>query len=1194
MKKQLPLLVLVVALFTIVWILRPAGDDDDAPVIDATTSADEVEAPPDGLAEAEVHAPDSERVAATSVPLYGTMGGDELPEMETFELEGAVWVDVTVRLPEGDEHDPTLLLVALYPGPGSDFGDHELNLMKDQLSSFVPRIVRAARDGRAREEILFVWTSRRVPESGVLRIPAPAAAPWGLLAISGRFLQQEGATFELSVADLPVVFEPVPGAWLTGRIHLPPEAAGRGVDHEDFDVNAYGRPRDERALETTAEYAAALDPSFRFRRADVYHDLSFELRGLNTSALYSIEVQADKLLDTRREGIDLAPGEHRVLEIALEPGASITGVVRGEDGEAVANASVRGRIMIDRRRDSWHGDRSDGSGAYALHGMPPGEVDLEASADGWEDSAEVTVVLAEGEIAAGVDLVLPRGDLVGGEVVWEDGTPAAGAWIEVFSPVGGRWRDGKNLEATGEADEQGRFLIGGLDADSFEIHAYCLASPTEEELAEGGRGHRPARYVHLEAPRRHAHQGLVHRVESGTLDARIVLAAPLSFPGIVVDDVGDPVPRFAIEAMPARDVANGYSPEQMIAEFEVEDGRFLFGGLYAEEWSATAMAEGYSDMGEGVRVTVPHEGDPIVITLRRLAGISGVVLDPAGVPVAEASVIATGEGPPEDIWDGTEIATTGEDGRFDADDVQPIGLALVARHDDWADSEPVAVLAEPGQPLADIVLRLRVGARITGEVYDAEGDPVAGRAVTCGIGMLGMGETEHMVLTDGDGRFAFEHVTPGKVTVMAMPSPGELMAAEPDFETQTEEEIEQAAMDMLGRFKMETVEVADGEEVHVILGKEQKAPVRIFGRVTEGGGPLTEGAVLAFKEGGSLIDGLKLGRIDAQGNYEVTVDRPGEYVLNVSREGLEGGPGTPFPVDVPAGTELRVDLALPLGSIAGRVIGRDGAPAEGIELRVAEEYTLFGLQDLDDPRSAISDLDGSFSFGTLVPGTYSVYVGAGYDFEKRADTSYGAVVVPGIRVGKDEAVTGVEIRLVGAGELTGVVRDAADQPVAGAAIFVRDGGGRLITNVSRCLTDAVGRYRYPGIAPGGVTVCARKDELTCEDHGPVTITEGGETSLDLELAEGAMLEITTLVDDEPVRARVRVLDAGGRRIESTYSAADLEAMFTEGFSTKVLSVGPLPPGEYRVIVTTADGKKAERSVRVRAGQTTRKVKMRPR
>ncbi len=1200
MKKQAPLLVLlVVALGVLLWLVLSPEEEEPIPAIDSTADrAVPVVPEPDGLED-------------VSLPAAET-GGDEVVEEErhevavtgareedrSFEVEGADGLDVILRMPAGAEPDPTLRLFAVYPTPSAGFEEN-------MLPWITREILDGDRESRARfSGGGFHWALRNVPDSHELRLPIPPRAETVWLQLSGQYLFLGVEERLISRDGGPLVVEPELGARLTGRFHLPPEAAERAITADAFNVLIEGQPRDGERDDDDGNPFASWMGMRGGERAEVSADLTFEYRGLDTSRLYSLYADIDGLLDAAEGEIDLVPGEHRVLEIEVPPGASVSGRVLGEGRASIEHAHVSASTAPTSRftRHDGVSDYSDDQGRYTLHGLAAGEVQLAASAEGWLDSEPTSVVVGDVGTVTAPDIVLGRGHRLGGIVVWPDGSPAGKARVSITAMEDAgrmRWKD---TVGSARADEDGRFEVSGLQDGPFEIKASCNP-PTREEGDAGEEaglddlqppvvdtmdGLPLALWDALESSGDSPWRGIVRDVGPDTLDLRVVLAEPLGFPGRVVDDTGAPVPVFEIEAQPEPRSPTGWSPDEENDDFDTADGTFFMSGLYEGDWGVTARAPGFTEMDDPVVVTIPFAGDPVVITLTRTASVSGVVVDPSGSPVSGAKVVpSSGDVPAFAYGFPGAGSETDASGRFTIDDVDPVGLALVASHEDWATSEATPVEAEPGARLAEVVLRLRVGGRITGEVLDDDGHPVVGQNVVCGPGAMAMGFGGESSTTDASGHFAFDHVTPGKVTVSAMPSEEEMMSA---AESSGADQVRM--IELMSQIKMETVVVADGEEVHVILGSEPKEPVRVHGRVTAAREPVVDGQVFAVAEGGALMEGMKIAAIDEQGDYELTVDRPGAYVLYVGREGADG-PGIPFYVDVPEVAEHRQDLALPTAAVTGHVFGPDGSPAAGISLRIDQEDGILGMGDLDESRVQRTETDGSYLFDSLAPGSYAIHVGPSGPFFLGAESSpYGATVVSGIEVEEGRVITDVDIHLSGGGDLTGVVRDDAGKPVAGATIFVRSANGRWISGISRCMTDAAGRYTYRDLAPGRVTVAAQKGELTCADHGPVTIAEGGAAELDLVLVAGAVLEISSLVDGEPVRATVYVLDESGRQLGGRLAAADLESLITEGFSSRVCKVGPVPPGRYEVVGTTAEGHHAKRSVTVRVGQTTRKVKLR--
>jgi hypothetical protein len=70
-----------------------------------------------------------------------------------------------------------------------------------------------------------------------------------------------------------------------------------------------------------------------------------------------------------------------------------------------------------------------------------------------------------------------------------------------------------------------------------------------------------------------------------------------------------------------------------------------------------------------------------------------------------------------------------------------------------------------------------------------------------------------------------------------------------------------------------------------------------------------------------------------------------------------------------------------------------------------------------------------------------------------------------------------------------------------------------------------------------------------------------------------------------------VLDEDGREYSGMAAPEQLEQSIALGFSSREHRIGPLPPGRYRVIATTPDGKQHKKPVKLR-GQDERKMRIR--
>ena len=1077
---------------------------------------------------------------------------------ETFPTENARWIEVSVVLPRGVPPGDAPALIGFASKRGGEYEEWSTNKLSEQLGiddSFATEV-----------ENEHHWSRRTL--AGSVRMPFPPEAKEGVLFVQSRYLHLD--PFEVALATTTrVTIEPELGAYVTGRCVFPP---GRSAAPQDITVDFDGRAREDGLMGFARPDG---------RDARVRADLTFELRALSASKKYALAGKAKGFVGHFELSFEVSPGERREVTLEFQPGATLAGFVRG-DGQPIADA----KVGLEARRMPWSDDLSvqtDAEGSFLLEGVAAGKVTLVASKDGWRETKSERMEVVEGQRVDGIELVLDAGQRIRGTVLWPDGTPVEGAEVRASKL---RQRRVQSLtRCSSEAD--GSFVLGGLEEAPVEVfarHAPRDAAKPAETFAEegGGRGF----------------EGMVNAagewiaslasVAPGTSDLVLTLQEPHAVQGLVVDDTGAPVRSFHVSALPVGRPDN--APEEVEQSFEAEDGAFTLALGLPGTWSLRASVD--ERASESVELAVPQAGAELRLVLPRGSAVSGVVLDPAGVPVADASVhvSASAQEAAFAAFGGGEV-TTGSDGRFELASVKSGGFAH-ATHDDWAASEQVALELVPGESLVDVVLRLRLGARITGEVFDAEGKPQAGQNVNCASGAMaamafGFG-AERSSASDGAGRFAFEHVTPGKVTVTATPSEEELMAR-----FQGGEGDEQAMLAMLSAMRSASVEVVDGGEAHVVLGAKPKLPVRVHGRVSEAGSPLAEKQVFAFAEGGALLQGMKLARTDAGGRYELVLDRPGDYVFGVG-DGFSEGTGAQFYVAVPEIAEFEQDLALPLGRIAGVVLGPDG-PASGVRLRLVSAEGLMGLEDLSESSRASSAADGAFVFEHLQPGAYALHVGSEFGNDS-GDARFGQLVVDGIQVEKDRAVDGLVVRLAKPGKLTGIVRDVSGAAQSGVTIFVRDAAGRAIS-ASGCMSDAAGRFTYDGIAPGRVTASARGSRSASVESAAVEIRSGETSHVELTVAEGTFLHVSLLgssQDDEaqPVRARLCVRDEAGRRVDDLMSMEDVMGLLSEGFSSRERRVGPLAPGKYTLIATTLDGKDAKKSVLVEAGQGERIVKLR--
>ncbi|HVS08220.1 MAG TPA: carboxypeptidase-like regulatory domain-containing protein, partial [Planctomycetota bacterium] len=830
-------------------------------------------------------------------------------------------------------------------------------------------------------------------------------------------------------------------------------------------------------------------------------------------------------------------------------------------------------------------------GAFELAAVAPGRSDLKVEADGFLETSRA-LELTDGRRAGDLVIQLDGGNSISGVVLWEPGRPAAGARVKVEFDMSqmagmGAFNAMSGADGKGKSDAEGRFSVTGLGKGPFTVQASALpegepdrdAPDTRDNEMLNNEGRVTGTYAKFWRTR-------ADGVKPGTSGLELVLEPPLGIDGVVVDDLGAPLAEFEVLArMSGQGLFGGLGAETRSEEFEDEAGRFRLEGLRRGTWELQARAERHA-LPDPVKLDVPRAdgAQPVRLVVQRAAIASGVVLDPSGIPVAgaEVAVQLTMQEMMRDR-EQREPAKSGPDGRFELEGVPPGTVSLVAKSDGYAPSALVPIQAEPGAPVEEIVLRLRVGGRILGEIFNKAGLPAAGERI---LAQTPAGMDQMWASSDGSGQFVLEHVAPGTWQVMAMPSLSGGDGGEgQDFAA------------LFADMRLTMAEVKDGEDVHVSLGRPPKAPVKVRGRITLGGEGAGATAVSFIADGGKGMESMRFTSSDAQGRYEVQLDAPGSYLTTVQKMGSTGGQQQSFDlhVQIPEQPEHRLDIELPVGGISGRVRGADGQPTAGARISLMVDGPIANGSLTGGHYAELeTDADGRYELDWLDEGTYEVSAGgAPFGGLFGSDAQFGRQVKSGLKLSKGQWLRDVDFKLGHPGAIAGSVHDGAGQAVADAAIFVRDEGGRTVDRFSMVTTDPAGNFTYGGLQPGRYSVSARSSTLVSSGTAQVQV-RGGETSQVKLVLEGGTILIVSLSDGEgnPVNCEISVLDADGRQVNGLWSYSDIMSIFQEGgFSTREQRVGPLPPGKYRVIVVSKAGETVEKPVTL-SGQPERKLNLR--
>ncbi|MCA8961304.1 MAG: carboxypeptidase regulatory-like domain-containing protein, partial [Planctomycetes bacterium] len=444
---------------------------------------------------------------------------------------------------------------------------------------------------------------------------------------------------------------------------------------------------------------------------------------------YDIQVKATPWAATEVREHSSTPRE---LEIVLDVGATITGVVLDPDGVPVPEAELR----VSRDDGMGPGDwmrslrsreqlKSDADGTFRIEGLAAGEYRVQAGKAGYQTTTQQGIRLERGGEQS-VEITVPIGGVLAGIVVDDAGQPVAGAEVAARAEGNDRQRAVRRGGPPGfggddgtrtETDVDGRFRLDRLAPGSYRLDVTADGFVDGRESAATDRD-----------------------------DLRIAMSPGVDLTGRVVDPSGAPIAG----AQVSRRERNGGGRRGMpffggggarrSATTDAE-GRFRLSGLEAGSVDLQVRAKGFLD--GSFEVETGEVGD---LSLAYAPRVSGIVLGPDGRAVPGARVRAQVQ------WDGAAFmrggrggggnrgggrgfgraanATTRGDGTFELylDDIES-EYTLTASAKGLIDGTVEGITVETGD-VEGIEIRLAPAAVIYGRVTSREGFAVTGAEVS--------------------------------------------------------------------------------------------------------------------------------------------------------------------------------------------------------------------------------------------------------------------------------------------------------------------------------------------------------------------------------------------------------------------------------------------------------------------------------
>jgi len=662
---------------------------------------------------------------------------------------------------------------------------------------------------------------------------------------------------------------------------------------------------------------------------------------------------------------------------------------------------------------------------------------------------------------------------IAGTVIGADGRPVARA--EVSASI--RLKGGRSSSTRNRTGEDGAYLV------AVEPGSYAVSVRDDR--------HRPAARADVAVREGEVTRGVDFALEPGP-----------AIVGRVTDDAGAPIAGAQVHAWPqARELGRALPDTETDA-----DGRYRLGGIDAGRYEVSARSDDHL-RGKRVPVEAPPIGEVVVdLTLERGLAIEGIVLDPAGQPVARATVATEvreveTRGSMRMVSGGSKEATTGDDGRFRLGGLPAGVYDLEARlhrpRSSYAPGEARGIAAGT----SGVRIALGLAGAIEGVVRDGgTGGPVANVRVEARPD-AGPGDDDDDdrgragAVTSEDGTFRLGALAPGAYTVVATGK-------------------DRPPAEVRG------VVIATGATatVEVVLEAGAEVAVRVValpGRAPVAGARIAVDDRFAYSY---LIEG---GRddspaTDASGRFALRGLTPGKHRIGARAEGYPPGATE---VDVPAHGRIEVEIVLPVGgAIEGRVLDAAGRPLPGAKV-FAESMAIGGGK-------AEVGADGRYRIGGLAAGTY--FVGVQPQGEQaEADFDFSRLRTVNVRAGETVVVDLEEGEGPRRVAVAGLLRRRG-QPAPGTKLGFLAATGGEFSRQREAETDAEGRYRVE-LLPGRYFVI----------HGEMTLV--GEIDVPANVAE-ARIDI----DAPPGAIHGRVVDGAtgtpiaGARVAAVRSAAAAE------------------------------------------------------
>jgi hypothetical protein len=479
--------------------------------------------------------------------------------------------------------------------------------------------------------------------------------------------------------------------------------------------------------------------------------------------------------------------------------------------------------------------------------------------------------------------------------------------------------------------------------------------------------------------------------------------------------------------------------------------------------------------------------------------------------------------------------------------------------------QPIAAAAEtkaPAKEEAIVAPPLPVDGRIFGQVFRPDGRAAAKRKVRMIRSNTG---PEKYVDADDDGKFDAPGLGPGLWSLSTWPDKTELAALG---------KADENTIDGFVYMTQQTVELAAGKEIEVILGKPPQAGVHVLGRMTLDGASL-DGYMTWMPDGKDSMDRQKIATASDTKGFDLLLDTPGRYLVIA----IHGEARVEYVVDVPAGPEFTRDFVFPTLTLKGKITSWDGRPVAGARADLTPRGGL-------NPRHAAANItyshtsgpDGVFTFANIPPAHYALGVHAGGVGESKEPV--GAKSIREVDLSAESEVPPIEIVLERGITLKGFANENS-RGIPYADVFVIDEGGEPLNPLQGVQSKQDGTFELFALAPGTYSAVAAAGDKWSDFVRFSVPAQGDPPILDLEVKPTARISID-ISGQQP--AWIDLRDSAGICVSAILDKHVFNRTLTRDWSSSTF-VYRVPAGEYRVAVVGVAGRATEQKIIALAGES---------